>query len=208
MKQTKTRRMTLLAFFIALEIAFMLVPFLGFVPIPPVFPTTMHIPVIVAAIVLGPKEGALVGFIFGLLSIVKATITPQDLTAFMFSPFVTFGDMSGNINSVFLALVPRTLIGVSAGYSFRFFKQLNWNTNISVLVASVIGSFTNTILVLLGIYLLFGVQYAQLLNINLDVLQYSLLALVGTNGVAEAILAAVICLPVYKASEIMLHKNA
>lgn len=41
---------------------------LGFIPIPPVKATIMHIPVIIGAIVEGPIVGSLVGLVFGLFS--------------------------------------------------------------------------------------------------------------------------------------------
>ena len=95
LNQSKTKELVLLAMFIAIEIMLFIVPFLGFIPIGPLRATTMHIPVIVAAIVLGRKQGVIVGFVFGLLSLVINTIQPT-ATSFIFSPFI-----SGNILSLF-----------------------------------------------------------------------------------------------------------
>ena len=56
----KTKSLTYLALFMAIEAVLVMVPFLGFIPIGPLRATTLHIPVIIAAIVLGTKEGCLV----------------------------------------------------------------------------------------------------------------------------------------------------
>ena len=55
MNQQKTRNLALMSLFIAIEILMVMVPFLGFIPIGPLRATTLHIPVIIAGIVLGKK---------------------------------------------------------------------------------------------------------------------------------------------------------
>ena len=47
------------------------VPFLGFIPLGVIKATTVHIPVIIGAILLGPKAGAVLGAVFGLTSVIK-----------------------------------------------------------------------------------------------------------------------------------------
>ena len=68
----KIRIMALTGFFIALQIV-MTVTQIGYIPIGPINVTTMHIPVILAGIFLGPNYGAAVGFVFGLTSMLRAT---------------------------------------------------------------------------------------------------------------------------------------
>ena len=75
MKSKKTQYMTSMALFLAIEIILVVTP-LGYIPIGPLNATTMHIPVIIAGIVLGKKAGAELGFVFGLTSLIKATIQP------------------------------------------------------------------------------------------------------------------------------------
>lgn len=85
MKSKKTQYMTSMALFLAIEIILVVTP-LGYIPIGPLNATTMHIPVIIAGIVLGKKAGAELGFVFGLIKFNKATIQPG-ITSFCFSPF-------------------------------------------------------------------------------------------------------------------------
>ena len=46
-----------MSLFIAIELLMVMVPFLGFIPIGPLRATTLHIPVIIAAMTLGKEKG-------------------------------------------------------------------------------------------------------------------------------------------------------
>lgn len=82
MKSKKTQYMTSMALFLAIEIILVVTP-LGYIPIGPLNATTMHIPVIIAGIVLGKKAGAELGFVFGLTSLIKQRFN-QALHLFVF----------------------------------------------------------------------------------------------------------------------------
>ena len=203
MKSKKTQYMTSMALFLAIEIILVVTP-LGYIPIGPLNATTMHIPVIIAGIILGKKAGAELGFVFGLTSMIKATIQPG-ITSFCFSPFVTIGTISGNYKSLLIAFVPRILLGYLAGLIFEIMKNKG-HENSGVLAGALLGALTNTVLVLSGIYVFFGNAYASSLNVAYSGLIGLLLGVVTTNGILEAILAAVVSLAVYKAMKPLLKK--
>ena len=69
----------------------------------------MHLPVILAGVLLGPEFGAGIGFVFGLTSCVRATMQPG-ITSFVFTPFVQVGNMHGNAFSLLIAFGPRILL--------------------------------------------------------------------------------------------------
>ena len=184
MKSKKTQYMTSMALFLAIEIILVVTP-LGYIPIGPLNATTMHIPVIIAGIVLGKKAGAELGFVFG-------------LTSFCFSPFVTIGTMSGNYKSLLIAFVPRILLGYLAGFVFEIIKKNN-RENLGVVVGALTGAITNTVLVLSGIYIFFGEAYASAVGVQYSTLVTVLLGVVSTNGILEAILGAIVSLAIYKA---------
>ncbi|MGN1344624.1 MAG: ECF transporter S component, partial [Traorella sp.] len=95
MSKTKAiRRLVLLSLFIGIEVVLMCTP-LGYIPIGAIKATTLHIPVIVISIILGVKEGAILGFVFGMSSLIMSTINPS-LFSFCFSPFYSIGDIHGN----------------------------------------------------------------------------------------------------------------
>ena len=196
MKSKKTQYMTSMALFLAIEIILVVTP-LGYIPIGPLNATTMHIPVIIAGIVLGKKAGAELGVVFGVTSLIKATIQPG-ITSFCFSPFVTIGTMSGNYKSLLIAFVPRILLGYLAGLVFGIMKKNN-RENLGVVVGALTGAITNTVLVLSGIYIFFGEAYASAVGVQYSTLVTVLLGVVSTNGILEAILGAIVSLAIYKA---------
>ena len=49
---------------------------LGMIQLPIIKATTVHIPVIIGAILLGPSAGAILGFVFGVCSLVSNTMAP------------------------------------------------------------------------------------------------------------------------------------
>lgn len=180
----KTKNISFLSLFIAIELLMISIPFLGYIPLGPLRATTLHIPVAIAGIVLGKKQGAFLGLVFGVSSVVINTIQPT-LTSFVFSPFI-----SGSVYSLLIAIIPRVLIGYLAGVIYEKWKTQN--QNIAIIVASLIGSFANTLLVLGGIYFLFGYQYAHVLGMNFEKLLPYLLTIIATNGLLEACLGTII----------------
>lgn len=197
MRSKKTKELTLFAFFLAVELVLLFTP-LGFLRIGPLSATLMHIPVIIAALTMGWKYGAALGLIFGLCSVWNATFAPG-VTSFCFSPFITIGNISGNFTSLIIALVPRVCIGLAAYGVFALCQKRNVNEAVSTVAAALAGAIINTVLVLGMIYLFFGAAYAQALDIPYDTLLAVLMGVVFSNGIAEAIIAAVVTLMVYKA---------
>ena len=134
------------------------VPFLGFIPLGFMNATIIQIPVIIGAVMLGPKRGAFLGLLFGLTSLWKNTTAPN-LTSFVFSPFVPIPMLAEQeplfiriLKCAFICLFSRVMIGLSAWAVHWFFKH---KTKIAPSAANMIcgaaGSLTNTILVMGGI---------------------------------------------------------
>ena len=96
------------------------------VPTPAGNATIMHVPAILGGVLEGPVVGLLIGLIFGIFSFLRA---PNPIFA---DPLV--------------AILPRLLIGVFSYYVYVAIKGKN--TNLALIVAGVIGTATNTILVL------------------------------------------------------------
>ena len=195
MRTPKTQGLVLTALLVAVMLVMYSVPFLGYIPLGFMNATLMHIPVIIGAILLGPKHGAFLGFVFGLTSVLKNTFQPT-ATSFVFSPFYSVGDMRGNLWSLVICFVPRILVGVAAYYAYRLLKQRLAGRKRAALLplaaAGIAGSLTNTILVMHLIYLCFGRSYAEATGRAYDVLYTAILSIIAINGVPEAIVAAVL----------------
>ncbi|MBR5559653.1 MAG: ECF transporter S component [Oscillospiraceae bacterium] len=186
--------MVQLALMIALVVAVSFIPVLGYIPLVVIKATTVHIPVIIGAIILGPKAGAVLGFTMGMTSIIKNTIEPS-LTSFVFSPFIPVpGSDSGDIRALLIAIVPRMLIGVVAGLVYRLVSMFDKKGFAACGAAALLGTLTNTGLVMGGIYMIFGHQYAQAINVGFEMLGTFIMGVVATNGLAEAAVAMVLCI--------------
>lgn len=185
-----TKSLALMGVLLAIEIILNFTP-LGLIPLGFMNATTLHIPVIIGAIFLGPIGGGILGAAFGVLSIITNTIRPN-VTSFVFSPFITISNTSGNFTSLIIALVPRILIGVVAYYVYKVVSEKCKNKIIAYLLAAVAGSLTNTILVMGGIYMFFGQSYAAAKGLAFEALFGIILGIVGINGVPEAIVAAIV----------------
>lgn len=188
---SRVHLLTQMAFLTALMMVMAFTP-LGYIPLPFMNATTMHIPVIIGACLLGPKTGALLGGIFGITSVVKATIQPN-LTSFVFTPFYSFSpQFHGGIESLIVAIVPRILIGLIAGFLFQFLKKKKKSLSFSLLVSGFAGSMVNTAGVMTLIYLLFGEQYAMAGGTDPSMLFGVIMGVVGLNGIPEALIAAIL----------------
>jgi uncharacterized membrane protein len=205
---TKTKDMVTTAMFVAIILAMSFVPYLGYIPLGFMNATIIHIPVIIGAILLGPARGAFLGGIFGLTSMINNTFNPN-LTSFVFSPFYSLGNVHGNFKSLMICFVPRILIGVVAYYVYtgivKLIKKKNsGKSSVAALAAAgAAGALTNTLLVMNGIYFLFGSSYANAKGIDdkaqHDALYGVILSVIGTQGVPEAIVAAVLTAAIGKA---------
>ena len=145
----------------------------------PIKPTLTHIPVIIASIVYGPKIGAYLGGFMGIMSIVRNTIV-YTVGSYLFSPFVEGGTWA----SAVIAIVPRIVIGI-----FPYFIYKLLQNRLGVMLSGVLGAFTNTFFVLLGIYFLIPNFYSAGGK--------TLMATIFTiNSVAEMVIAGLLTLSI------------
>ncbi|MBF0779339.1 ECF transporter S component [Streptococcus cuniculi] len=174
MKQTKSTQIATLAIFFAVMIVIDILSSVIFNLLPvPIKPTIVHIPVIVASILYGPKVGATLGGMMGILSVVHNTLVLLP-TSYLFSPFVP----NGQWYSLIVAVVPRILIGITPYLIYRLSQK-----HTGLLLAGAIGSMTNTVFVLGSIFFLFSGVFEG--NI-----QAMLVTIIGTNSIAEMVIVA------------------
>lgn len=205
-KKMDVRLLSQMALLTALMLVMAFTP-LGYIPLPFMNATTMHIPVIIGACLLGPKMGGVLGGLFGVTSVLKATMTPN-LTSFVFTPFYSFSpEFHGSWMSLIVAIVPRVLIGVLAGLAFQGLRKFVRNETVSLAIAGFVGSFVNTVGVMGLIYLLFGEQYAAAGGTSPELLLGVIIGVIGMNGVPEAIIAAVLTAAVCKALLAVTHRS-
>ncbi|RXI38497.1 ECF transporter S component [Clostridium tetani] len=156
---------------------------IGFIPIPPVNATIMHVPVIIGAILEGPVVGASIGFIFGIFSVINAITNPTPLSFVFMNPIVS--------------VLPRILIGIISYYCYKLaFVKFS---SFKIALGAVVGSLINTFGVLGLMYLIYVEKYAKIFNISVSAAKKAIFGIGVTNGIPEAILSAAISIPVVTA---------
>ena len=177
---------------------------IGFIPLPIIKATTMHIPVILGAILLGPKAGAVLGAVFGMCSIWANTTTPG-LLSFAFSPFMTTEGMLGVVKSLWISLGCRMLFGALSGWLWKFFQKILKQEYAALPVTAAVATISHTLLVMGSIYFLLTQQYAAAKNVAISSVFGLIMGTVTASGIPEAIAAAILVTVIGKA---LLHLMA
>ena len=185
-----TRCMALLAMLCALLLV-MGMTGIGFIPLPVIKATTMHIPVILGAILLGPEAGGILGGIFGLCSIWVNTTTPG-LLSFAFSPFMSTEGLAGAAKSLWIALGCRIVFGILAGWLWKLVSKLVKQEYVALSVTAAISTLLHTCLVMGSIYVLLAQQYAAAKNVALSAVFGLVMGTITASGIPEAIAAAIL----------------
>ncbi|HBT51849.1 MAG TPA: ECF transporter S component [Petrotoga sp.] len=191
--RSKTKRLVTISLLSGISFVLGFTP-LGFIPIPPANATTMHIPVIIGAILEGPVAGMVIGLIFGVSSIIQALLRPNILSFAFVNPLVS--------------VLPRILIGLVSYYSYRLVFELfssnkekvsKWRDSVSVGVSAALGTLTNTAGVLGMMYLLFADRISTAMGVGREAVGGVVLAIGLTNGIPEIIIAVLITVGVIRA---------
>ena len=195
-KKHDTRFMVSVGLMAAIVIVLANTP-LGMIQLPIVKATTVHIPVIIGAILLGPTAGAILGGVFGVCSLISNTMAPT-LLSFAFSPFMSTTGIVGAIKAIWVSVGCRILIGLAAGWLWRLLKKIKLNQIVALSITGFVGSMVNTIAVMGSIYLLFAQQYAQAKDVAVTAVWGLIMGTVTASGIPEAIAAAVLVAVVTK----------
>ncbi len=194
-KKMNVKKLVLAAVFIAIIIVMTAVPYTGYITYLPggIAITTLHIPVIIGAVFLGWKYGALLGGVWGITCVVKAYLNPE----------------AGNIpfQNPLVSVLPRIIVGIVAGLVFALAagryskKSLEEQTArrrmaqrdreiLAAGVAALAGTLTNTVLVLTMLHFFGALGTTDIAQVFSTVVK----TIVGVNGVIE-LCAALIIVP-------------
>lgn len=161
MSSTRSRKIVVTGILGAISIVLAITPF-GFIPMAGISMTIMHLPAIIGAILEGPGVGLLVGLIFGVTSLIRASVAPMSPSDIIFT------------NPV-ISVLPRLFIGPVAWLLYRLLHKVEIP---ALIVAGFFGSLTNTVLVLSAIGFMGLLDWSIILGIAVS------------NGVPEAIVVA------------------
>ncbi|KAA9242006.1 MULTISPECIES: ECF transporter S component [Aerococcus] len=176
-KNTALQNKTISSLFIAILIMQTFVPWIGYIPLGPANVTIIHITVIAGGMVLGPASGAMLGLVWGVLSLFHNMIQPTILSPIFLNPLVS--------------VLPRVCVGFLSGWAAKFLGQ--WlRPEISRVIVGALGTITNTSLVIIMTALLSAEAYAKALNIPETAVLGTFVGALGLNFIFEIIAAAVL----------------
>ena len=192
----KIKDFTLTTTFLSIILLFAFTP-IGFIHLGVIKATLIHIPIIIASIILGPKIGAFLGLVFGITSIISNTVAPT-LLSFAFSPAIpVLGTEQGSFWALLIAILPRVMVGLLPYYIFKIFQKVLAKKKTSqkpaLFLTGLLSTFIHTILVMGLITLLFQDAYAQAIGVDsIGGIFIAVFTVFLTNGLVEATLAAVL----------------
>ena len=189
-KKKDTRWLTSVALMAAIVILLANTP-LGMIQLPVIKATTVHIPVILGAVLLGPMAGAILGGIFGICSLISNTMAPT-LLSFAFSPIMSTTGIVGAVKALWISVGCRILIGVAAGWLWILLRKLKVNTLAALPVTGFVGAMVNTITVMGSIYLLLAREYAAVKSVAVDAVWGLIMGTIVASGIPEAVAAAIL----------------
>ena len=135
-----TRELTLNAFFIAITVLFAVVPNLGILQIGAVSITILHVPVIIAGLVLGMKSALINSFAFGVSTL-----------------FVALTRSTGILDPLFInplvSVLPRLGFGLMVGLTYNLSKKFIKNFTGQAIVVSVVSTFFHSVFVLSALFI-------------------------------------------------------
>lgn len=156
---------------------------IGYIPLPFAKLTLMCVPVIVGTLVLGLKMGLTLSVVFIITSIAQLLIAPDVVSLLLFE--------SSPVVYIFNLIIPRLLLplttyGVYAALSKKSEKP-------ALIAASAVGSLTNTFVYLGMLQIFFVPALAGGLTLDIAGATAMIWGVVLTNGLPEALIAAVVC---------------
>lgn len=198
MKSESIRELTKYGMLVAFILILGLTP-VGYIKLSPAATITLvHIPVIVGVYFLGLRGGAVLGFFFGLTSLISCFLNPDGIAAIVLGTNTGFGFY--NIVLILCVLfLPRVLVGIFSALVYKALSRIHRTDVLAMAVSGVVGSLTNTVLLLGALYLLAFEQTAAVFGVEGRALLAAMLSIVSVNGVLEAVAAAIVCPAVGKA---------
>lgn len=149
---------------------FMSFSFMGYVHIAPISLTFVYIPVMVAGCILGPKNSTIVGAVFGIASMWKASAFYVAARDAIFSPVMSEKPFA----SILLSVGSRALFGLIIGLLYRVAKNSR-HPMAGILLVSTVGRTIHTVLVYSFMQLLFPEAGFTLINTLDDIRRWDFL---------------------------------
>ncbi len=149
--------------------------------------TIAHIPILVATLLLGLKEGLILGLIFGVFSMTKAFVAPVGLLDPLFQ-------------NPLISIAPRLMIPIMTHLMAKTTAGLS--KNLSATLSVIVGNLSNTFFVYLSMYLFVKDKFE--LAAGKSALT-AIIGLVSTSTFIKTIIVVIITVPIVTRIKIFKH---
>ena len=189
--EKKIERFTWTAILSALVALLGMTP-LGLIPLGFINVTILCVPVILGTLLLGLKEGLILGAVFGSISTARMFMGPSALVAPLLG--------ANTVLAVIMCILPRLLIPIAAHLSHQVLLKGKFS-KFAPAVSSALGSLTNTVFYL-GLMLVF--YHAA--GLDSGAVQALILGTGLIAGTSEAVVAALVVPPILIAIKKMMKR--
>lgn len=182
MNRNRTKDLAYNGLLLAIILVLTIVPNIGFIQIPPLALTIIHIPVIIGAILFGFKSAIFLSLAFGVSSMFVAATRGAGLDVLFINPLVS--------------ILPRLIFGLAIVFIYNALKRTGLHSAIQVGLTAFLSSLVHSAVVLFAMLTALGIQEG---NLSLNTFTGALTTLVFAGVIGEAILATLISIPVVEA---------
>lgn len=146
------------------------------------------VPIVIGAVMLGPGAGALLGFLFGVITVVMGVLS---------DPFTQYLFADNPAATIVLCLLKGTAAGLVPGLLYKLIARKNGY--VGAVVASLAAPVCNTGIFVVGCLLMSGTigGFMQSVGSGGSVVYFVIIVMAGWNFVAEFIISAVLSPVVY-----------
>jgi uncharacterized membrane protein len=179
----KTKEIAYNALIIALIAVMAFVPWLGIITIGTVSITILHVPVIIAALLLGGRSAIIASLAFGVSTMLVAMtrgVTPIDLLF---------------VNPV-VSVLPRLMFGLVLAGLVKLFNKDRFADTLTDLMVAIVGTLAHTLFVLTILFMFLGYEGSLLTQIS--IWWTLVLGILLTNTSLEILASVFIAIPVVK----------
>lgn len=189
----KVQRLTTLAIFSAIVVVVQL--FFGSFTVNGISFSVVLIPIVVGGAILGPSAGTILGFLFGLITLINGLCYRDPFTAFLLYNTGT----KGTVVTVLVCLLKATLAGLVSALIYKALEKKN--QYIAVILASAAAPIVNTGIFLLIMILVLSNELAQVMTnfgiTGVSVVNYAIFGLSGINFIVEFLVNVVLSPAIY-----------
>jgi len=194
----KVHRITLTAILMAIVFLLAFTP-LGYLVIGPIAATTIQMPVIVGAVIMGPAAGATLGFAFGLSAIVKILTMPGA------DPFATMALNYSPLAYIIVCMGSRIAMGALTGVLAMLLRKIPFTSGkksiIGYGITGFCGSMLNTVFYLGLLWLLCAQVVATAYGVDISSVGGIVMTTAVSAGIPEAIVSCIVVSAICRAAE-------